>query len=316
MARSSFTIFHRSGDVSAARRRYGQGMTAAASFTRDAVADLVDKISPSLVRIDAGHRFGGTGTAWSDDLVVTASHVVEREDDIELGLDGDRTIKAKLVGRDETTNLAVLRAESKLVPASFRALDGLRVGHFVVAVARPGKTVRASFGIVSTLGAEFQTRPGARIARWLETDADIPAGWSGGVLLDLDGRALGLNNRGVVRQAHLTIPHVTLERVVGELVAHGKVRRGYLGVGVHRVELPGPIAGAAGHATGALVHAVEPKSHAETAGILLGDVIVSIDGTNVESPWGLASVLRDKVDLEVTIQVVRAGKIETLKART
>jgi S1-C subfamily serine protease len=64
------------------------------------------------------------------------------------------------------------------------------------------------------------------------------------------------------------------------------------------------------------VHAVEPKSHAETAGILLGDVIVSIDGTNVESPWGLASVLRDKVDLEVTIQVVRAGKIETLKART
>jgi serine protease DegQ len=297
MARSSFTIFHRSGDVSAARRRYGQGMTAAASFTRDAVADLVDKISPSLVRIDAGHRFGGTGTAWSDDL-------------------GDRTIKAKLVGRDETTNLAVLRAESKLVPASFRALDGLRVGHFVVAVARPGKTVRASFGIVSTLGAEFQTRPGARIARWLETDADSPAGWSGGVLLDLDGRALGLNNRGVVRQAHLTIPHVTLERVVGELVAHGKVRRGYLGVGVHRVELPGPIASAAGHATGALVHAVEPKSHAETAGILLGDVIVSIDGTNVESPWGLASVLRDKVDLEVTIQVVRAGKIETLKART
>lgn len=288
----------------------------AASFSRDAVADLVDKISPSLVRIDAGHRFGGTGTVWSDDLVVTASHVVERDDDIVLGLDGEKTAKATLVGRDETTNIAVLRSDTKLPPAAFRNLDGVRVGHFVVAVARPGKTVRASFGIVSTLGSEFQTRPGARIARWLETDADIAAGWSGGVLLDLDGKALGVNNRGLVRHAHLTIPHVTVERVVTELVAHGKVRRGYLGVGVHRVELPEAIAKAVGHESGALVHAVEPKSHAETAGILLGDVLVAVDGAKVESPWGLASVLRDKVDVEVTLQLVRAGKIESLKART
>jgi len=235
-----------------------------------------------------------------------------------LGLDGERTIKATLVGRDETTDIAVLKvdASAKLTPAPFRSLDGVRVGHFVVAVARPGKTVRASFGIVSTLGAEFQTRPGARIARWLETDADIAAGWSGGLLVGLDGAALGVNNRGLVRHAHLTIPHVTLERVVTELVAHGKVRRGYLGVGVHRVELPESIAKAAGHDTGALVHAVEPKSHADEAGILLGDVIVSIDGVKVESPWSLAAVLRDKVDAGITIQVIRAGKLETLKAKT
>ena len=291
-----------------------KGMTAA--FSPDAVADLVDKIAPSLVRIDAGHRFGGTGTVWDQDLIVTASHVVERDEDIELGLDGDKTAKATLVGRDETTDLAVLRADTKLSAASFRSLDGLRVGNFVVAVGRPGKTVRASFGIVSTLGADFQTRPGGRIARWLEADAEIRAGWSGGVLLDLQGKALGINNRGLVRHAHLTIPHVTVERVVTELVAHGKVRRGYLGVGVHRVALPEAIAKAVGHESGALVHAVEPKSHAETAGILLGDVIVSVDGQNVESPWGLASVLRDKVDVEVAIQAVRAGQIVALKART
>jgi S1-C subfamily serine protease len=292
-----------------------KGMTAA-TFSPDVVADLVTKISPSLVRVDAGHRFGGTGTAWAEDLVVTASHVVERDEDIELGMDGDRVIKATLVGRDETTNLAVLRTTDKLTPASFRGLDGLRVGHFVVAVARPGKTVRASFGIVSTLGADFQTRSGGRISRWLETDADIAAGWSGGALLDLGGGALGINNRGVVRHAHLTLPKDTVERVVNELVAHGKVRRGYLGVGVHRVVLPETIAKAVGQETGALVHAVEPKSHAETAGVLLGDVIVSVDGAKVESPWSLASVLRDKVDVEVTLQVVRAGKIEGLKART
>ncbi len=292
-------------------------MTASSALAPDAIADLVEKASPSLVRVDAGHRFGGTGTAWSDELVVTASHVVERDDDIELGLEGDRTVKATVVGRDETTNLALLRAEgAKLTPAAFRSLDNLRVGHFVVAVARPGKTVRASFGIVSTFGGEFQTRPGAKIARWLETDADIAAGWSGGLLVDLDGRALGINNRGLVRHAHLTIPHATLERVVTELLAHGKVRRGYLGVGVHRAQLPEAIAKTVGHDSGALVHAVEPKSHAEAAGILLGDVLVSIDGVKVDSPWSLASVLRDKVDSDITIQLIRAGKLEALKAKT
>jgi S1-C subfamily serine protease len=277
----------------------------ATTFSPDLVADVVERISPSIVRVDAGHRFSGTGTAWSEDLVVTANHVVERDEDIEIGLDGEKTAKATVVGRDETTNTALLKVEgAKLVPAKFRSLDGLRVGNFTVALARPGKTVRASFGIVSVLGGEFQTRPGARIDRWLESDADISAGWSGGLLVDLDGNGLGVNNRGLVRQAHITVPHVTLERVVKELQTHGKIRRGYLGVGVHRVD------------SGLLVHAIEPKSHADTAGLLVGDVIVSIDGKKVGSPWELASVLREKVDAEVSIEIIRGGQPQTIKAHT
>ncbi len=290
-----------------------------AALLSDGVANVVESISPSLVRVDAGHRFGGTGTAWSEDLVVTASHVVERDENIELGLHDGSAVKASVVGRDETTNLALLRAEgAKLTPAKFRSLEGLRVGQFVVAAARPGKTVRASFGIVSVLGADFETRPGARIDHWLETDADISAGWSGGLLVDLEGRALGLNHRALVRHAHLTIPHATLERVVTELAAHGKVRRGYLGVGVHRVALPENVVSSLGRKqeAGVLVHAVEPKSHADTAGILIGDVILAIDGKTVESPWALASALRDKVDVEIAIELVRAGKVETVKAHT
>jgi S1-C subfamily serine protease len=277
----------------------------ATTFSPDLVADVVERISPSIVRVDAGHRFGGTGTAWSEDLVVTANHVVERDEDIEIGLDGDKTAKATVVGRDETTNTALLKVDgAKLVPAKFRSLDGLRVGNFTVALARPGKTVRASFGIVSVLGGEFQTRPGARIDRWLESDAEISAGWSGGLLVDLDGAGLGVNNRGLVRQSHITVPHVTLERVVKELAAHGKIRRGYLGVGVHRVD------------SGLLVHAIEPKSHADTAGLLVGDVIVSIDGKKVGSPWELASVLREKVDADVSIEIIRGGQPQTIKAHT
>lgn len=294
-------------------------MATATPFSPDAVANVVESTSPSLVRIDAGHRFGGTGTVWSEDLVVTASHVVERDENIELGLHDGATAQASLVGRDETTNLALLRVEGqKLAPAKFRSLEGVRVGHFVVAVARPGKTVRASFGIVSVLGADYETRPGARVDHWLETDADISAGWSGGLLVDLEGRALGLNHRALVRHAHVTIPHATLERVVTELAAHGKVRRGYLGVGVHRVALPEAITTSLGRAqeAGVLVHAVEPKSHADAAGILIGDAILAIDGAKVESPWALASVLRDKVDAEIAIELVRAGKVETVRAHT
>lgn len=304
-----------------------------AAFPPNGVADLVEKLSPSIVRVDAGHRFGGTGTAWSSNLVVTASHVVERDEDIEIGLDGDKTASATVVGRDESTDVALLRVTgATLVPATFRPLevagsaeggtararDRVRVGDFVVAVARPGKTIRASFGIVSVLGGEFQTRPGARIDRWLETDADISAGWSGGALIDLEGRALGMNNRGVVRHAHVTLPHVTLERVVSELAAHGKIRRGYLGVGVHRVALSDAVKSALGREqeAGVLVHAIEPKSHADAAGLLVGDTLVSVDGAKVESPWELASVLRDKVDAKIGIQLVRAGKLESLDAHT
>lgn len=277
----------------------------ATTFSPDVVADVIERIGSSIVRIDAGHRFGGTGTAWSEDLIVTANHVVERDEDIEIGLDGEKTAKASVVGRDESTNTALLKVEgAKLVPAKFRSLDKLRVGNFTIALGRPGKTVRASFGIVSVLGGEFQTRPGARIDRWLETDADISAGWSGGLLVDLDGAGLGVNNRGLVRQSHITIPHSTLERVVSELSTHGKIRRGYLGVGVHRVD------------SGLLVHAIEPKSHADTAGLLVGDVIVSIDGKKVASPWELASVLREKVDADVSIEIIRGGNPQTVKAHT
>jgi S1-C subfamily serine protease len=114
----------------------------ATTFSHDAVADIVERIGSSIVRIDAGHRFSGTGTAWSEDLVVTANHVVERDEDIEIGLDGEKTAKATVVGRDETSNTALLKVDgAKLVPAKFRSLTSY-ASVTAIAIARPGKTVR------------------------------------------------------------------------------------------------------------------------------------------------------------------------------
>lgn len=285
-----------------------------AILSPDHIADLVSRLAPHVVRVDGGHRWGGTGTVWSDDLVVTANHVVERDENVELGLDDGSTVQASVVGRDPQTGIALLRAEKKdLAAPSWRALDGLRVGHFVVSLARPGKTTRASFGIVSTLGGEYRTGHGGTVDRWVEADAHVPPGWSGGLLVDLEGKAIGLQHRGLVRNVAVTVPKITLERVVTELATHGKVRRGFLGVGVHPVRLPESVAKQADAAIGLLVNAVAEGSPAEKGGLHLGDVIVSLDGTAVNHPAVLATVLRGKVDVEVTLKIVRAGAVSEVK---
>ncbi len=288
------------------------------NLSSESIAAAVEKAAPGLVRVDGGHRWNASGTVWSEDgVIVTANHVLERDEDIEITLHDGATHTGSVVGRDEGTDLAIVRLDAKgLSAVTFRALEGLKVGHLVVAVARPGKTVRATLGIVSTFGESYRTPGGGHVERYLEADADMPPGYSGGLLLDLDGNALGMNNRGVLRHARVTLPHVTLERVVGELLAHGKVRRGYLGVGVHPVKLPAATEQAAGQPVGILIHALEPGSPAEKAGMLIGDVILELDGVRVGSPWELASALRTKVEVKVVLKVVRAGKVETVEVHT
>ena len=277
------------------------------------LADLVEKVGNSTVRIDAGHAWSGTGTVWAlfekGSVVVTAHHVVDRDEGIELGLPDGSTVAATLVGRDPGTDLAVLKADAALEPLAFRDLDGLRVGDFTVAVARPGRTARATFGIVSALGRDvWRTAHGGRIDAYVEPDLSMPPGFSGGPLVDLEGKAIGVNSRGLSRRSHLAVPRSTLDRVIAELLAHGKVRRGYLGVGVHAVKLPAP------DEAGVLVHAVEDGGAAQKAGILIGDAIVSLDGAKIHSPWDLASALQTKVDVDVKLEIIRAGNKQSLSA--
>lgn len=286
------------------------------SLDSSTISNLVDRVGASVIRVDAGHRWSGSGTVWNKDgIVVTAHHVIEREEGIELG-GPNGSVKAVLVGVDPGTGIAVLRAEAGLSPVTSRAILGLRVGDFAVALARPGKTVRATFGIVSTLGESFRTPMGGHIDHYLEPDLDLPTGYSGGPLVDLEGRVVGINHRGVVRRGRITIPASTVDRVVTEILTHGRVRRGHLGVGVHGVKLTDQASKDAGQAHGVLVHAIEPASNAEKAGVLQGDVILSLDGASVSSPWELATTLGNKVDIEVTLKVIRAGKVIEIKSQS
>ena len=259
-----------------------------------ALAAAVAAAAPSVIQVSRGHA-GGTGIAWSDDLVVTSSfHTPDRTT---VGLpDSDRR-DAEVIGRDAGTDVAVLRvAGGGLTPAKLRELDSLAVGNLALAIGRPGRTARASLRAIGVLGPEIRTPWGGKLDRYVESDRQIPRGFAGGPLVDADGAVIGMNTRTLLRGADLAVPVITLRRVVDEIVQHGGVRRGYLGVGTY------PASG------GALVASLEDGGPAATAGVLVGDLLVEIDGIGIGDPDQLRDVLGDRPGKAVKLGVIRGGQ--------
>jgi S1-C subfamily serine protease len=288
-------------------------MTEILSNLSEALAEIADRGGRSVVRVEARRRLPASGIVWSPDgLVVTAHHIVRRDDNISVGLPDGRTVPATLVGRDPTTDLAVLRAEATdLTPAAWAAPDELRVGHIVLALGRPGRTVQATLGIVSALGDEWRTPAGGKLDRYLQTDVVMYPGFSGGPLVDAAGQVLGLNTSALLRGVSLTVPAPTVRRVVEALQAHGRMRRGFLGVGAQAVRLPEAVARQVGQETGLLLVSVNPGGPAEEAGLLLGDTIVSLDNHPVRHMDDLLALLSaERVGVTTSVRFVRGGQVQ------
>lgn len=277
------------------------------------LSSLVRGLAPSVVSVDGGHRRGASGLVWSaDGLVITAAHKLLREDGLVVGLADGARLEATLVGHDPRTDVALLRVTGPaLTPPPWASLDGLEVGALVVAVARPGRTIRASLGVASALSEGAWTSPaGGVIERYLETDIGGRAGYSGGALADASGRVLGMSTGGLWRGTSLAVPHATLARVVAELLAEGRRLPGWLGVGVYAVELPAPLAERSGHTAGLVVVGVAAGGPAEQGGLLLGDVLLSVDGAPLPDVRALAAALIEAQAQRV--EVLRAGQVVTL----
>jgi S1-C subfamily serine protease len=266
------------------------------------LAAAVQAAAPSVIHVSRGHT-GGTGIAWSEELVVTSSfHTPDRT---KVGIptgDGNLDFRdAEVIGRDPGTDIALVKvAGGGLTPAKLREGDGLAVGNLALAVGRPGRTARASLRSIGVLGPEVETPRGGKLDRYIESDRQIPRGFAGGPLVDVDGAVIGMNTRTLVRGADLAIPVETLRRVVAELQAHGGIRRGYLGVGAYP------------SAHGALVASIEDGGPAATAGILVGDAIAEVDGEAVTGPDTLRSVLASRPGKQVKIAIIRAGQRQEL----
>lgn len=305
----------------------------------DALAGVVEKTAPGVVRIEGRRRLPATGIVWSSDgVIVTAHHVVERSEEIGVGLDGGGGVPAVLVGRDPGTDLAVLRVDGGLTPPAWADADDLKVGHLVLALGRPGAAMQATLGVVSALGEAEPLPPALRRGRhggerggrhggerrgpregvslrgsagyFVQTDVVMYPGFSGGPLVDAYGYVRGLNTSALLRGASLTVPASVVRRVVEALLTHGKVKRGYLGVGTQPVRLPQAISEQLEQEIGLMLLSIEADSPAERGGLLQGDVLVSLDDYPLQSVDDLLLLLgSDRVGEQVALRAVRGGQL-------
>lgn len=290
----------------------------ALSVLSEGMADAVERIGPSVVQVHGRRRRAASGVVYAAGRVLTASHVLEREEDLSVVTHDGRTLEARFVGRDPSTDLAVLEVpELGDGVVAELAAGGVRVGQISLAVARPGREglIRASFGVVSAVGGPLRTGRGARLERYVQTDATPYPGFSGGPLINAEGEVLGITALGLARGVALAVPSEVAWRVAGALEERGSVKRGYLGILSQPVRLPSAQrAGLGDQRGGLLVVGVEDGSPAGKGGMLLGDILVSLDATPVADTDELQALLTgDRVGRELQVGVVRGGELQTLR---
>ncbi len=281
----------------------------------EALAATVAAAETGVVRVEGRRRLGASGIVWSSvGVIVTSSHAVERDTDLHVGLADGKTVTAHLLGRDNAVDLAVLRADaSGLQAPAWAELDEQAVGSLVLALGRPGDKILATLGIVSALDDAWTTPAGGQIDHYLQTDAAMYPGFSGGPLVDADQRVLGLNSSALVSGLSLALPAPTVRRVVEAVLAGKAARRGYLGVTAQPVPLPAALAERLGQASGLLLTHIERKSPAETSQLIQGDMLVTLNGQPVRSLSELQAVLAgDHSGTRVPAKVVRAGAVRDL----
>ena len=293
-----------------------QGMQLLQSFS-NAVTELAENVSPSVVSVNAGMR-GGTGIVWSPDgLVVTASHVVGHSMAPTVVLSDGKELQAKLVGTDPYTDVALLKVDAlELTPVKVGSADGIKVGQFVLALANAsGKKASATSGIITSHRRSMRGFWGVMIEDAVVSDAKLNPGYSGGPLVDASGNLLGMNvayfaGRGVAVSVD------SLKETVGKISKDGRVRKGFLGVIVEPVELPEELAKSAdiGQEDGLLVRSVDAGSPARAAGVALGDIILRLGDAQATDEYELHKALSgDVVGKTVTLRILRAEKVVDLK---
>jgi S1-C subfamily serine protease len=272
------------------------------------IAELVARLGSSIVRVDARQGRPATGIIWADNLVLTADHVLEHDDTIQV-TGAQSTVKAAIAGRDPGTDLALLRTEGlRGVSAPRGRSTDIRPGHLVIALGQPGD-LQVTFGIVSGLSGSFRSWRGGQVEHLIQTTAELLPGFSGGPLVDAEGRVIGINSWNFGRGISRAVPVETAERVAESLKTHGRIRRAYLGLGAQPVRLSQALASLTGQDSGLLIVTVEAGGPAQKAGLLQGDTIVTIDGDPVrqlDELFGKLSAL--EVGSAHRLGVVRAGE--------
>ncbi len=283
----------------------------------DGIAELVAGISPSVVAVQARRSFYSSGVLWKSGVVVSSAHTIRRDDDIGLTLGDGNPAKGKLVGKDPGTDLAVIAFEPATgTPVSNATSDGIRVGDVAMIVGRsPNSGPNASFGIVSAVSGPWRSWRGGQLDQYIRLDATLFAGSSGGAVIDQNGRVLGIATNALSRVAGLAVPASTVNRVVEVILKKGSVPTAYLGVGLHPVPVPESLQQKLSikNSEGLMILAVDSGGPAESAGILIGDIVIGVEGTSVDDIEHVQSILSsDRIGKSIRFQLVRGGELKDL----
>lgn len=279
----------------------------------DELAGAVERAGGSIVRVNGRRRLPATGIVWAGDAagttIVTASHVVERDEDIAITTADGQTLPARLVGRDDGSDIAVLHVDGAQLPPAPRNAADARVGQLVLALGR-AVDLAATIGVVSAAGGPWHRGRGRRHAKLISSDAPMFPGFSGGPLLDASGAVIGVLSSHLGRGQTLAIPVDTATRIVDALTTHGRVRRGFLGVGTQPVDLPAGLRAAQniGQERGLLLITVDEDGPAGKAGLSLGDIILALDGEPVEGLESLRGHLSgERIGSAAVVRLLRGG---------
>jgi len=267
------------------------------------ITGLVSSVANSIVGVGSG-RSRSSGLVWKRGLIVTADEPLSDEGELSVTLLEGKVVAAQLIGRDPTTDIALLRAEDPELQTFSMSSTTIRAGAPVLAVGAEDGIPTASLGVVSRAAGPWRSMRGGEIDTRIELDLRLRPSAEGGSVLSMEGQAIGMAVFGPRRRV-LVIPSSTIDRVAGKLESHGRIPRGYLGLGLQPVVVDDE------NESAAMVVSVDPSGPAAVAGLYQGDILMTWNGERVE---GLRPLLRalgpDSVGQTVTVGVRRAGKTQ------
>jgi len=278
------------------------------------ISDGITQIGRAIVAVDGRSGHTSSGIVWRSGFVLTAAHTIKIDSQLAVIGNTRRPVRARLAGRDNGTDIALIQLDDGLESdvAEFAADGGsLAVGELVIAIGRTRRgNIVASGGILSGLMGEWQVGR-TRIDQFIRPDLTLYPGFSGGALVNSEGKIIGMNSGGFLRGKPITLPHSTLARVAEELASKGRVARPYVGVVMQPVALPDTLQqlSGVGISGGLMVMHVEPQGPAGSAGALLGDILVELDGQGLDDLDRLQEILQRRgIGQEVKATIIRGGQ--------
>ena len=279
----------------------------------NALAARADAAKSTVVAIRLAHERHITGLLWQSGIVVTSEQALPRRDDFELVAPGGSILKATIAGRDPSTNVAILKPAEQLALPSIAAGEA-RIGAVALAIGADGAGgASARLGLVNLAGPEWHSSRGGLIDRRIVLDIRLASREEGGPVFDAAGACLGMSTFGPRGQV-IVIPTATIERVAPQLAKNGRVARGWLGVALQAVAVPDALRESADQSSGLMVMSVVDNGPAAQAGILAGDIILSIDGTSAHRFRRLARYFgADSIGRKAELRLIRSGAVMTVQ---